>query len=254
MTIKEVPMGIKDIILEGTKYEREPGELKFSASMFSSTDLQNYLTILHGAQDHPEVDQSTIGSVFHLGMEQLMRKRYPKSEGIEKEVSYDRDDGWKVSARMDFHDNSTNVPVIRDWKLTKLYAGKMLKKDMNHPYRLQVNVARHILVERGARVEPSMVIHMFYKDQDQLKGDVGYEAIHINPIIDVGTQIDAKIAKLNGFIETGTEPPECSMEEKWFRRMKNGNVIPSRCQLYCGVKDHCPYYKTPSARTAVANW
>ena len=251
---KEVQMAVKEIILQATRYEREPGELRFSASMFSSTDLQNYLTILHGAQDSLEIDQSVIGSVFHLGMETLMKERYPKSDGIEQQISYDRPDGWSVTARMDWFDTSTNVFSIHDWKLTKKYAGTMLKKDMNHPYRRQVNVARHIMVKNGSQHPMAMFIHMFYKDQDQLKGDLGYEAVNVGEIRDIEQQIDAKIKSLNGFIESGTEPPECTNEEKWFRKTKAGITIPSRCNLYCGAKDFCPYYKKPSLSTAAATW
>jgi len=243
---------IKQTILEATRYKREAGELKFSASMMGNTTLQNYLAVIHGAVDSTEIGQSTIGSITHLGMEKMLIDKGFESQ-VEATIYYEREDGWKVSATVDYYDETGDIPVIRDWKLTKLYAGKSVKKDLNHGYRLQVNVARHIL-KKSNRGIINMALNMFYKDANPLNNELAYEEIKIAPIEDIEQQIDKKIEELKSYIDSGETPPECSVEDQWIRRTKSGGVVKSRCTLYCSHNFACPYYNSPSTKTAVSNW
>ena len=75
---------LKKLIVDGTQYEsgyvNEDDDYVISASMVGKDPLQNYLSIIHGKTAENEVTDATLGTVFHRGMEELVKENMKKME------------------------------------------------------------------------------------------------------------------------------------------------------------------------------
>jgi len=250
-------MDLEKRILKATKYKRTVGELRFTASMFSNTDLQNYLTIIHGPQAETEIGQNTIGSIAHAGMEKLLPSDRAESNERKFEIIDFNKTGWTISGTADkvlFNDNEKID--IRDYKFTKKYTGKKVKEEPNHAYNLQLNFLKMLMDSPGQFPGRhfTMTIDMFYKDADLLYREKSYEAIPVNIITDIEARSMEKILALDAIIKSGEIPSECGTKDLWIRKLKNGTTIRSRCLLYCSVNHVCPYYKPERPQDAVSRW
>lgn len=249
-------MSIQQDILDATKYKREVGELRFSASMFSNTDLQNFLTVVYGAEEPTEIGQATIGNIAHKGMEEIYRG--VKNTQVEEDYRIENYEGtgWALTGTADLVVTEPDIVNVHDYKFTKLYAGTSVKKDLRHGYRMQLNTLKHIIEQvKGYKPEAiKMYLEMFYKDADILYLQKSYEQIEVKDIPDIKDLILAKINSLDALIKGGEMPPECSTKDLWFRKLKNGNTVRSRCQAYCSVAHVCPYYNPPSSKQTISNW
>lgn len=252
-------MNIQEVILNATKYIRKKGELRFSASMFGNTDLQNFLTIIYGAEDSKEIGQSEIGSIAHIGMQTIINNENNPNILTEEDFIIENyeNTGWNLTGTADVveHVQSLNTLRIDDYKFTKVYAGKSVKKEPLHAYRKQLNVLKILAVNKYEDIKNfNMFLDMFYKDADPLKGEQAFEQIEVDEITDMKEMLVDKITALDVIIKSGDMPPECATADQWIRKLKNGNVVKSRCEVYCSVKHVCPYYTAPSAKTQVSNW
>jgi len=262
-------------ILSATAYKsgyvNDDDDYVISASMVANDPLQNYLSILHGKVESAKVDDSTLGSVFHLGMEDIMHTKRGHDIadgerstiwGIEHSMHTKLSNGWILSGTADLIiEPTTNNFEIRDYKLTKNYAHKMFSKDKyNHSYTKQLQVLEALFREgdgRPTEIENvTLICDYFLKDSKA----INYEPTHTPEVIPnkEGTE-DMRAAEvtlaevvaitdsLQGYLEGGEVPEIC--KDRWIRNVK-GVTVPTRCALYCSHNNHCPYYD-PNTRTSV---
>ena len=247
------------MIKKHTKYTRSGVIKSFSGSQFGNTLLQNYLITLYGSQEEDCISQSDIGSVFHKGMEDIFRtesfsNNNPEFIFLENKVSRELPNGWALTGTIDrTHPilGADNHTQIRDYKLTKKYSGKTVHKEWYHPYKLQLN---SYLYSSTKLLKPTkLFLDLFYKDADVLLKEPGYEEIEV-PVFEDFEEIALRVTdELEAAIDSGITPPECTVKEKWLRKLKSGNTVPSRCMAYCGVASKCPYYQT-SLKSQIAGW
>ncbi len=237
----------EEIAKFAAKYERSKIERAFSGSMFGNTVLQNYLTIIDQRNSDEamfKVGQNTIGSIFHAGMEFTQAKKSleeVESNNVLTEHSTLRElpNGWTITGTIDRIDFTKMT--IHDYKLTKIYKGRMLKKDIaegkfEDGYVLQMNAYAWCLENIY-----SSYLDMFYKDANPLNNEDAYEEIFIPLMIGFEEYAVNITNTLEGHLDSGIIPVEC--DDLWWRKNKQKESIPTRCALYCGVKDICPYYK-----------
>jgi hypothetical protein len=224
----------------------------FSGSMFGNEPLQNYLIIKQKKQeDFLEVGQNTIGSIFHRGMEEGAKGM--DGMEVEKDVDYTLSNGWTLTGTIDRVDHKEGYVDLRDYKLTKTYKGKKIKEDMtkgffNDAYVEQMN-AYALCYKNKFNTDVIMHLDMFYKDANPLKSQSAYEEIFIPEIDDFEDIAIGRTNELDEYITKSEYPPECA--DLWFRVLKKGEPpIPTRCQLYCGVKDACPYHQARIRNTS----
>lgn len=244
-------------LLENIKYKREVGELKFTASMFGNTDLQNFLTIVYGAEEPTEIGQAQIGSIAHKGMEHLLTGDASATKEEKFVIENFKDTGWILSGTADRVSYDADALYFHDYKFTKKYAGQAVKKDLSHGYRMQLNTLRYLYLNSKGNNTTKVVrmfLDMFYKDADVLYLEPSYEQIEILPMGNIEEELHKKVLSLDALIKAGEMPPECDRADKWIRKLKNGKTVASRCVAYCSVAHVCPYYKAPSTPTTVSNW
>ena len=267
---------LKAIILDETQYVsgfvNKEDDYVISASMVGKEAIQNYLSIVHGKIHNEEIDDTTLGSVFHLGMETMMNKWMKENPASPMFTEHSMDvklsNGWVLSGTADLIlKNETDGTVeIRDYKLTKSYAKTMMKKElMNHTYTKQLQVLDALWHESKKDELPTILVcDMFIKDAKAADYELSHEPVVVpNKIGAEGMdahevlfgEVVAQTDSLQSYIESGTVPPECN--DKWIRKIK-GVTIPTKCAFYCshGKAGLCPYYNATS-RTAVnrlANW
>jgi len=268
---------LKDLIVGGTKYVsgfvNEDDDYVISASMVANDPLQNYLAIIHGKGTEDEITDATLGSVFHLGMEQLVKDKMKTDAtiyGAEVAMHYKLDNGWILSGTADLIvEPEPHKYEIHDYKLTKKYTRKMTEKDIHTSgYTKQLHVL-DALFRRDSTLDRTMIdgdieLHCDFFLKDSVA--VNFESV-FNPLIipnKVGTEevnsadvLFAEVVQitdsLQSYLESGTIPPVCA--DRWPRNVK-GKVISSRCEFYCSHKAVCPHYN-PDPRKVVehlANW
>jgi len=277
---------VKQLILDGTKYEsgykNEEDKYVISASMVANDPLQNYLSIVHGKGEDMDIGDNTLGSVFHLGMEHIMRKKRAEDEitlthangqviGVEQSYHSELPNGWIVSGTADLvTEEVPGVFAIHDYKLSKSYAKKMMKKELyTHNYTIQLQVLDFLF--RRERGRPSIInenirlyCEFFVKDAKAIEKEPTYERIvcpntegtdDMNAVTVMQEKLVAITDSLQAYIEAGEIPPICT--DRWPRNVK-GKVIPTRCALYCdhGKAGRCPHYQpsTQMEMERLVNW
>ncbi len=265
----------KDIV-NSTKYvsgyKNDEDKYTISASMVANEPLQNYLSIIHGKINGDTIDDTHLGSVFHRGMETIMQERGEEGTSPVWATEYSMyvtlSNDWILSGTADLILEPTPGNFeIRDYKLTKSYAHKMfLKEKYSHSYTKQLQVLEALFREGENRPEVieniTLVCDYFLKDAKAIE----YEASFRPEVIPdkAGTE-DIRASEvtlmevveitnvLQAYIEAGEIPPIC--KDRWPRNIK-GQIIPTRCALYCGYKNVCPHYN-PDTRQEVSrlvNW
>ncbi len=222
-----------EILKDISSYERIDKENHISASMLGNDVLQNYLIIKNpDLVQKFEIGQHTIGSVFHKGIECVGQQKYDKNQ-IEFELKVERklENGWTLTGTIDMVDYENMV--IHDFKLSKKYALKMLKKEELHSYKLQLNAYKYAL-----DLDYDMVLDFFMKDQDILKHELAYEQYVVQDIKDFRFHLYAIVNELDMYLSDDKLPPEC---DTWLRKTKQG-MVKSKCAFYCSVASVCPYY------------
>ncbi len=263
-------------ILEATKYTsgyvNREDKYVISASMIGKEPLQNYLSILHGKIEADRVNDATLGSVFHKGMEEIMGAKVGEDEqiyAVEHSMHVELSNGWILSGTADLITEPTRGNFeIRDYKLTKDYAHKMfMKEKFNHDYTKQLQVLEALFRRGTARPvlingPITLVCDYFIKDAKAINYEKSHRPEQVPNVVgtkdvnasDVTLAEAVKITdSLQSYIESGEVPPEC--KDNWTRNIK-GVTIPTKCELYCSHKNHCPYYN-PGTRNSVnllANW
>lgn len=273
---------LKNTVLEATRYVsgfvNEDDDYVISASMLGKEPLQNYLSIIHGKIHTEEIDDTTLGSVFHRGMEEIMKDKLKEDTqngdhnivGVEQSMYVKLSNGWILSGTADLiTEESENVFGIHDYKLSKSYALKMLKKDLHsHDYTKQLQALDALFVNslrnHSDPVTTNLYIEFFVKDAKAIEKETSHTTITapskakgegMDPAEMVFQEVVQITDSLQSYIESAQVPPMC--EDRWPRNVK-GKVIPTKCALYCshGKAGLCPHYKN-SERTnidMIANW
>jgi len=269
---------LKKLITEGTKYVsgyvNENDDYTISASMVANDPLQNYLSIINGKGTEDNITDATLGSVFHLGMEQLVRDKMDEDVaiiGAEVAMHHKLSNGWVLSGTADLIvEPKYGQFEIHDYKLTKKYTRKMTEKDLytsGYTKQLQVLDAlfrRDTLANQGKEITRDIELHCDFFLKDTIA--VNFETV-FQPLIipnKVGTTdmnasdvLFAEVVEitnsLQSYIESGTIPPVCA--DRWPRNVK-GKVIASRCEFYCSHKSVCPHYSEDPRKVVdnLAHW
>lgn len=237
-------------------HKKNPNPYTFSPSMLGNTTLQNFLAKVFDRDVETSVGHNTVGSIFHAGLNALLPEN--ENELNEKRYEYLMSNGVTLTGVGDkFILTDGFITEIRDYKLTKIYAGKSLKKEPNHAYALQLSGYR-FMAEKLNMVsitnKPKLVVDMFYKDADILLHEPVYEPIEVLYNVDIEEIILSKSNELVSYIDAGEMPAECENKDKWFRKLRNGTMVASRCVAYCGVKNVCPYFSGEPVSSSLASW
>jgi hypothetical protein len=266
---------IEDIILDSTEYTNKSNNpYTFTASMMGNDVLQNYLTVLYGSEKDTTINEATLGSVFHLGMERAIeafRKDKHENKGYEdiarmfaeKNMQTKLND-WTISGTADLIIEYKNHEVeIHDFKLTKMYAINKMKTTeelYNHRYNLQLNILSwlHNRNNINGGQSYSLYIDAFAKDNKAIKQENVFHQIRgkLRPFVFLVNEITKKTDILQKYIESNEIPPVC--EELWPRRLPNGTTINTKCSFYCshGKTGKCPYYNpgTRELKAVISGW
>jgi len=130
-------------ILKELQYSgnNKPEQKEISASMVGSDLQQCLLRYKHGTIPSESIGQSEIGSLVHLGLNNIDFGDKVLREYNIKMLYKD----WTISGTVDRIDLENQM--ITDTKVTKTYTIQSIENDDMHPYRLQVNLYR-ILAEQ----------------------------------------------------------------------------------------------------------
>ncbi len=251
---------VKQTIIEGTQYKnaaRDENPLYISASMIGSNELQNFLTIVNEPIAETDITDATLGTILHKGMEAYVLEQTKKSTEpplVEFSMKMILNNGWLLTGTADLITKVSNDHyIIHDYKFVKSYALKMYREDKQkakHSYTLQMNALKLLfknymnsLGYENIRID--IQIHYFLKDANKMKDEPSYEIVY-PPELSSEEMIDIVVEKtnsLNEYIINGEVPPECSDQDKWFRKVK-GTAVPTRCMKYCsqGKAGNCKYY------------
>lgn len=230
---------LEQIILDACAYGREPLEERISASQILNDDLQIVLSYKYGSIEDTEIGDNTIGSICHLGLENIFKGK--DNFLVEHTSEYVVND-IAISGTADLVD--TEGKIIYDYKVTKNYTRKMFQKDCKEPlksaYIVQLNINRW-LIEKQSKESYDVALPWFLKDSKKINGEKAFYIDEVPKIDDIDLEelVLQKTEVLNNYIEHKEMPGKCS--DLWTRKDKAGNVIDTRCELYCGFKNVCPY-------------
>ena len=235
---------IEEILIKETQYKgnNEPNVKQISASDFGSDLLQIYLRYKHGVPQNNKFTQSTLGSLVHKGIEEIL-KQYKDFE-TEKDVIVKFSNGWSLSGSIDIVDNTDKV--IYDVKVTKQYTVESLKKEPKHHYIQQLSVYRYLIKELTG-VDYKVKLIAILKDGTDFDFRNGGSKPHIKVIDlepmsyeEVENKFNEIVSKLEQYDKLGEYPEQCN--ELWIRKFK-GKPLRTKCEIYCAYKDVCPYFK-----------
>lgn len=238
-------------ILEKTQYQgnTEAGVKAISASDFGNDILQIWLRYKYGVPEKTEIGQDTIGTLFHFGVEQILKDEAETEVSMELEMQ----NSWKLTGTADII--LENAIYMCDIKLTKSYTIERVEKEQEHQYVWQLNVYRY-LYEKLHGKEMQMYLIAFLKDGGydfrKMENKPSLRVVQIPYISDI--KIEEKFKEITEDIEKyeelGVEPPQC--KDLWFRKVR-GKSVPVRCMQYCAYKDKCKYFN-PKPTTIMEMW
>ncbi len=232
--------------------------------MVGKEPLQNYLSLLHEKVAETNINDSTLGTIFHKGMEVMMVEHMEKTGVVdmetEKSMHMELPNGWILSGTSDLTADNTDeiVTEIHDYKLTKAYALKMMLQQLStHDYTTQLQVLDLLFQNENGPMTTKLICDMFIKDAKAVENEVSLTQVEV-PKEASNTTIDKVVRitnELQNYVESGTVPPQCS--DLWIRKVK-GVGVPTKCALYCshGKAGLCPYYEPTTRQTInrLVNW
>ena len=235
-----------------TIYSRKtiPNNKVFSASMAGSELLEQYFIIKHGVpKDASNIfSASDLGSVFHLGMEEVFKDE--DDYFTEKRFQHKLDNSdWTISAQIDLID--TKNKIIFDYKLSTTTAkDKILKQGKLHPYALQLAINLWLLSktygeERTSKYKPCIA---FFDKKGSLFNSESEEIFY--PIfIDVMTLEETQeylteaTTTLDKYIDNNKEPKQCKSSSLfWYKKPNQDKATPMKCEHFCSYKNICKHF------------
>jgi hypothetical protein len=214
-----------------------------SCSSILDDDLPWYLKYLHGAGSKWNFNQSTIGTLAHIGVESIFKQNAQRMELNIK-------DDWYLSGEYDVLLRDNNTYAVIDFKLTKstLYRDLDKQKDM-HPYSMQLRLYKYMITklypEKYNNDNVKMYIAAAFKDGTRFKRDLvpDFDMIEIkNNMSDEAIEelLIEKVDRLQNYISNEKYPEMC---KKLFWNRRTGKAKPERCLSFCDVAEHCKHYK-----------
>ena len=231
---------IEKLLINRTKYQgnAEPNRKAISASEFGSEMLQIWLRQKYGVIENKEFTQSTLGSIMHLGVQELLKDEYDCE--VECEICMN-DEDWMLTGSIDL----LNDKEIIDIKVTKSYTMQKVLEDPNHQYVWQLSVYRYLMWVIEGKVLDTKLLFLFKDggvDFRNMTTIPSFKLVEIEPksFKEVEGKFNEIVNELKRYDELNLKPPQC--KDLWFRKTKDGS-IPMKCEYYCGYKNVCPYYK-----------
>jgi len=277
---------LKAMILDNTQYVsgfvNKEDDYVISASMVANDPLQNYLAIVHGKPTETDINDATLGTIFHRGMEQIVLDEIESKQesgtpseivGAEVAMHTKLANGWVLSGTADLITASIDDFIeIHDYKLTKNYTRKMMDKEIHtHAYTKQLQVLDALVHDNMGTIgvnaingDITLIADFFLKDSKainhepthsplQAPNKIGTEDMSATEVL--FGEVIAITDSLQSYIESGQVPPACA--DTWPRSVK-GKVVHTRCELYCshGKAGNCPHYQPSTGQTVsrLTNW
>jgi hypothetical protein len=245
---------IKEIIINGTAYSgmKKAGSKSISGSALSSDLLPLYLKYKYGYDDVSKIEKSTIGTLIHMGLEQIFKNH--KDFTVEKSLSTELNNEWKLTGSIDLINQEKGYLI--DWKHVGL---DRILKDINKngkyaDYALQMGVYK-ALAQLEYNKPFKAYLGVFDPTQSYFAKDTPEDVFSLTEVNTFQTEDILEVAlektnKLQEYIDTNIEPPQCE-NLLWSR--KHGKARPMKCKHYCNVSNNCKYMekfkpKTPSGQ------
>jgi hypothetical protein len=249
------------MLLNATQYsgKHKKEEKVFSASMLGDEPLKNYLRYKHGTQQKQQLDATTLGSLYQLGIDTAVEKWNARMQYEHKDkdlkqyeyalrMTYILPNGWTVSGEIDQYDTINNV--IFDNKLSNETTFKAIEKEgKRHHYALQLAVYKWLLIKNNiTEEEPVCSIALGNKSYSHYKTNK-CETIEIFEVPTLSIQdtellLIEKTNELQTYIDMDT-CPEKPVVNKLMPYKKKGSPRATlmKCEYYCDYKDLCPHYQ-----------
>lgn len=245
-------MNVRKIISEYQFYDGKKAVKKLSASQVSRDMLELYLSFT----EEPEkgtFGKGEIGSIFHLGMEEMFKNqpRIVEGEAVQEVRRHKKlSNGWTIDGKSDLVDFVDDI--VFDWKGLSASAYAVLKSNKrDHRINMQMAIYRWLFGVDYAEV------HCFITNWDPCNATHPASAYQVfKPEMYEPDEIEAimleKTTKLGEFLDAKKVPAKC--EDVMPRRLANGSFINSKCEFYCSYKDSCPKRRDDSAKTLGLSW
>lgn len=248
-------MNVREILLGYKFYDGVSAAKKLSASQVSKDLLELYLAATETAQPRNGWSRGHIGSVFHLGMEEIFKKQKDVIDGRyvqEKRFSKTLQNGWQIDGKMDMIDFMDHI--IFDWKGMSASAYKEFKKnDKTHKINVQMSVYNWLL---GGNFECQA--HVFITDWDPVNAEHPAQAYQIVecdiiPKDEIELYMLDKTYELQKYLDAKKAPPECAdVMPRYVTKTKE--YINSKCEFYCDYSHVCPKKRKTSAVRLGLDW
>jgi len=249
---------IQQDVLNLAKYSGNTKPRKsISASMLDDDMLKIYFRVKFGIIDNQTFTQdNTLGSIFQLGIDHLADERDTLEARVRREIPY-KDSGWILSAETDIIDYENKT--ICDFKLTKEYTYKNFNQ--NHSYAWQVRLQDYIFRKTNLiKNDYKLYLYMLFKDIRQNESFLKpiEQIVEVEKYEDdvIEEKIDEIIYVIESWLEDESKIEVC--KDLWWRKSKNGNSYPSKCEKYCSYKSICKFYnshsKTPVMKNEGLGW
>jgi len=245
-------MSVRKYIKDYKFYDGLDADKSISASSFSKDILELYLAETENPQ-RPVFGRGEIGSIFHLGMEQMFKQHHDVKSGswIQERRFTKAFLGWKVNGKMDmvnFHDDT-----IFDWKGMSAYTyGLFSGKDKSHKINVQMSVYNWLL-GGGFSAEA----HCFITDFDPVKEThpaSAYQIVHVElmTLEETEAYMTDKLNRLESALAAKKQPAEC--EDVMPRYVKKGVYVNAKCAYYCDYAHVCKRKKDQTAKVLGLSW
>lgn len=229
---------IEKLLIENTQYQgnSEANRKALSGSEIGNDLLQIDLRQKHGVINKYEFNQATIGSLVHIGIQELLKKEYISEYDVEVKNIYK---GFDLTGSIDLLDIKNRE--LFDIKVTKQYTMTKVLTEPNHQYIWQLSLYRYALHKMFGFDFKPYIIFVLKDGGFDFKSMLTKPSIVIEPIpYKSYEEGENKVFNIIDNLMSKEPVPQC--KDLWFRKTKNG-AFPMRCKLYCSYNEVCPYYK-----------
>ena len=233
-----------NVLLSATGYSghKDKGKKIISASSLGNEMLALYLDYKHGKQEDTKFEASNLGSVFHVGAEEIF-KNEPNVE-LETRLEYELSNGWIVSGSIDMilHE----FEMIVDWKVSTENSLKKIKSEgLNNGYALQLAVCK-FLVHKNYNKDYEGALAFLDKKASYFKPKptevMNYLEVQTHMYDDIEELLIEKTNTLQEFIDNDMEPPKCVDLFPYKPKGLGGRTLPMKCIHWCSYNKNCKHY------------
>ena len=247
-------MNVRKILENYKFYDGEKRNMKLSASQVSKDILELYLAATEDPKPRVGWTRGEIGSVFHLGMEQIFKGEEAVKEGTviqERRFSKLLPNTWEIDGKMDQVDFDQSF--IEDWKGMSASAYAEFKKN-SKDHRINMQMAVYNWLLNGGF---TCRAHCFITDWDPVKDSHpanAYQIVECNIYTpeEIQAYMMEKTDTLAEYLAAKKTPPQCDdLMPRW---VKGKTYINSKCEYYCDYSHVCKRKKDQSATKLGLNW